>query len=320
MESELPLYLYFVVLALSIAALVWGAERFVTGAAGIASNLGLSPLIVGLTVVSFGTSAPEILVSATAALNESPSLAVGNALGSNLANIGLVLAITALITPLAINIRIARIEVPIMILVTVIAGIILWDNFLGRTESIVLAACLVLFLFYLCKTANQHEIDPELEIRRMRWLTAAILTLGGLFLLVISSNTLVWSAREIATAFGVSDLVIGITVVAVGTSLPELAASVASAIKGHAEMAIGNVIGSNVFNLTAVLPIAGIIYPAHIVDANFWQDYGSVLALSLFMGAICLFKAQTGSRGFLGRFPAIIMLLAYISYYILLLN
>lgn len=319
MESELPLYLYFIVLALSIGALVWGAERFVAGAGGIASNLGLSPLIIGLTVVSFGTSAPEILVSASAALNQSSSLAVGNALGSNLANIGLVLGITALITPLAINPRIARTEIPIMVLVTLIAGAVLWNNFLGQMESIGLLVCLVIFLIYLCKTANQHEIDPELDIHQMRWLKAGLLTFGGLLLLVFSANTLVWSATEIATSFGVSDLVIGITVVAVGTSLPELAASIASALKGHAEMAIGNVIGSNVFNLTAVLPVAGIIYPAEIVDANFWQDYGSVLLLSLFLSGVCLFKSSKGSNGSLGRSAAIVMLAAYISYYALLL-
>lgn len=320
MESQLSLYLYFIVLALSIGALVWGAERFVAGAAGIASNLGLSPLIIGLTVVSFGTSAPEILVSATAALNQAPSLAVGNALGSNLANIGLVLGITALITPLAITRRIAKTEMPIMVLVTVIAGAVLWNGYLGRMESLGLVICLVIFLIYLCKTANQHEIDPELNIQRMRWLTAGLLTIGGLILLVLSSNTLVWSATAIARSFGVSDLVIGITVVAVGTSLPELAASIASALKGHAEMAIGNVIGSNVFNLTAVLPVAGIIYPAQIADANFWQDYGSVLLLSLFLCAVCLYKAGKKGSGSVSRTPAIVMLLAYIGYYALLLT
>ena len=316
----MPVYLYFIVLAVSIATLVWGAERFVTGSAGIASNLGLSPLVIGLTVVSFGTSAPEILVSAMAALNRSPSLAVGNALGSNLANIGLVLGITALIVPLSINARIARVEILIMILVTLTAGLILWDDFLGRYESVVLVLCLGLFLIYLYKTASQHEIDPELEVHRMRWLMAIALSAGGLVLLLLSSNSLVWSATNIARNFGVSDLLIGITVVAVGTSLPELAASIAGALKGHTEMAVGNVIGSNIFNLTAVLPVAGMIYPAEITGANFWRDYGSVLVLSLFMGAVCLFSCRSGRRGTLGRGPAVVMLAAYISYYVALLE
>ena len=319
MESELPLYLYFLVLALSIGALVWGAERFVSGSAGIASNLGLSPVIIGLTLVSFGTSAPEILVSASAALNQSPSLAVGNALGSNLANIGLVLGVTALITPLLIKRRIARIEMPIMVAVTLIAGAVLYNNFLGRMESIGLAVCLLLFLMYLGKTARQHETDPELGIQQMRWLKAVLLTLGGLLLLILSSNTLVWSATEIARSVGVSDLLIGITLVAVGTSLPELAASIASALKGHAEIAIGNVIGSNIFNLTAVLPVAGIIYPARIEGAHFWQDFGSVLLLTLFLSVVCLMNSRKGGSGSLGRVSATLMLGAYIGYYALLL-
>lgn len=320
MDSELPLYLYFLALVLSIAALVWGAERFVAGSAGIASNLGLSPLIIGLTVVSFGTSAPEILVSATAALSGSPSLAVGNALGSNLANIGLVLAITALIVPLKINARMALTEVPIMIAITVAAGFVVWDGYLGRYESIALACCLVLFMVYLCLTARQHEVDPELDIHKIAWLNAAILTLGGLLLLMLSSRALVWSASEIAGSFGVSELVIGITVVAVGTSLPELAASVTGALKGHTDMAIGNVIGSNIFNMTAVLPVAGIIYPAAIEGANFWQDYGYVFALSLFLAIVCLLKARSASKGYLGRVTGVVMLLAYISYYVVLLG
>lgn len=320
MESELPLYLYFIVLAVSIGGLIWGAERFVVGAAGVASNLGLSPLIIGLTVVSLGTSAPEILVSATAALNQSPSLAVGNALGSNLANMGLVLAITALIIPLTINARIARAEVPIMVLVTLIAGAVLWDGFLGRFESLTLVAALILFMIYLGKTASQHPVDPNIEIHTMKWIRAAGLTLGGLILLIVSSNALVHSATKIATAFGVSELVIGLTVVAVGTSLPELAASVTGALKGHADMAIGNVIGSNIFNLTAVLPIAGIIYPSAIDGANFWQDYGSVLALSVLISGICFYKMTSRSSGVIGRAPAMLMLLIYLGYYGLLFS
>lgn len=317
---NLPLYLYFLSLAISIGALVWGAERFVAGAACIASNMGLSALIIGLTVVSFGTSAPEILVSASAAFSGSPSLAVGNALGSNLANMGLVLAITAFVFPLSINARIARAEVPIMIAVTLLAGWVLWNGILGRYESLILVACLIAYMVYVVKTAAAHPVDPTLEIHREPWSKALALTLGGLVLLLIASNALVWSASAIAHAFGVSELIIGITVVAVGTSLPELAASVAGAVKGHSEMAIGNVIGSNIFNLTAVLPVAGIIRSGPIEGANYWMDFGPVLALSLFLGLICLIRTQGNKEGTLGRFAATLMLACYIGYYGLLFS
>lgn len=317
--SSLPIYIHFIILALAIGALVWSADLFVDGAASVARNMGLSPLIIGLTIVSFGTSAPEILVSASAAAAGSPSLAVGNALGSNLANMGLVLAITALVFPIRIDSRIAHREVPIMVAVTLLAGWVLWNGFLGRIESIVLATTLVFYMVYLVKTASQHPVDPTLDVHRSPWSRAILYTLGGLILLLIASNVLVWSATSIASYYGVSELIIGITIVAVGTSLPELAASVAGAIKGHSEMAIGNVIGSNIFNLAAVLPVAGIVRPGFIDGANFWMDFGPVLLLSLLLGAICIHHTTGNHSGILGRKAAGLMLLLYISYYVLLI-
>ncbi len=317
--SSLPIYIHFIILALAIGALVWSADLFVDGAASVARNMGLSPLIIGLTIVSFGTSAPEILVSASAAAAGSPSLAVGNALGSNLANMGLVLAITALVFPIRIDSRIAHREVPIMVAVTLLAGWVLWNGFLGRIESILLATTLVFYMVYLVKTASQHPVDPTLDVHRSPWSRAILYTLGGLILLLIASNVLVWSATSIASYYGVSELIIGITIVAVGTSLPELAASVAGAIKGHSEMAIGNVIGSNVFNLAAVLPVAGIVRPGLIDGANFWMDFGPVLLLSLLLSAICIHHTTGNHNGILGRKAAGLMLLLYISYYVLLI-
>ncbi len=317
--SSLPIYIHFIILALAIGALVWSADLFVDGAASVARNMGLSPLIIGLTIVSFGTSAPEILVSASAAAAGSPSLAVGNALGSNLANMGLVLAITALVFPIRIDSRIAHREVPIMVAVTLLAGWVLWNGFLGRIESIVLATTLVFYMAYLVKTASQHPVDPTLDVHRSPWSRAILYTLGGLILLLITSNVLVWSATSIASYYGVSELIIGITIVAVGTSLPELAASVAGAIKGHAEMAIGNVIGSNIFNLAAVLPVAGIVRPGLIDGANFWMDFGPVLLISLLLSAICIHHTIGNHSGILGRKAAGLMLLLYISYYVLLI-
>jgi len=317
----------FPILLVGIAALVWSADRFVEGASGIAEHLGLSPLIIGLTVVSIGTSAPEIFVSANAALDKSTGLAVGNALGSNLANMGLVLGITALICPLAISPAPARREGIIMLFVTAMTGAILFDSFLGRFESILLLACLVLFIGYLIRTTSgeskqtPHPTSSEItnteitnteitntEITSTKTTDVAaqtskpslqrsiITTLYGLVLLIISARILVWSATGIATNFGVSDLVIGVTVVAVG-----------------------NVLGSNIFNILAVLPVAGVIYPMEISDIDFLRDFGTVFVLSLLFVCTCLWKTRTGVKGILGRPAGIGLLAIYIGYYYWLL-
>ncbi len=319
MDAEFPHSLNLILLIVSIGALLWGADRFVAGCASIASNLGLSPLIIGLTVVSFGTSAPEILVSASAALAGSASMAVGNALGSNMANMGLVLACTALIFPLRVDSRVSHSAVPIMIVITLLAGVILWDGTLSRPESALLVGCLLAYMLYLARTAGSRPLDPDLKIHRSPWGRAIFLTLGGLLFLLIGSNVLVISASGLASALGISDLVIGITVVAVGTSLPELATSVAGALRGHSEMVIGNIIGSNIFNLTAVLPVAGLIQPGLIAGANFHLDTAPVIGLSLILALICLWKTRAYKSGSLSRPTGALMLLLYIGYYGVLL-
>ena len=323
MESEISLFIVIPLLVIGIAALVWAADRFVEGAASIAHHFGLSALLIGLTVISIGTSAPEILVSANAALDKSSGLAVGNALGSNLANIGLVLAITALISPLAIRPKIARSEVPIMLGVTVIAGVILVNSYLGRWESFFLLLCLILFIVFLIikskKGSVQDSGEREESIPQMPLKRSVLITFFGLVVLILSSRLLVWSASEFASQFGVSDLVIGVTIVAVGTSLPELAASLAGALKGHSDMAIGNILGSNIFNLLAVLPVAGIIYPTQVEGISFVRDYGTVFTLSALLGLACLWKTRQNKTGQLGRPLASIMLLIYIGYYCWLL-
>lgn len=319
MENQISLFILIPLLLVGIALLVWSADRFVEGGAAIANHFGLSPLLIGLTIISIGTSAPEIFVSANAAINHSSGLAVGNALGSNLANVGLVLAITALITPLAVNPGIARTEVPIMLAVTVLAGAILVNSYLGRWESLLLLAALVLFILFLIyktrKGSDVSSVASEVEIPKMPLKKAVVITLTGVVLLVISSRGLVWSASELASQFDVSDLVIGVTIVAVGTSLPELAASLAGALKGHSDMAIGNVLGSNIFNLLAVLPVAGIIYPMHIEDTDFVRDFGTVMFISLLLGASCLWKTRGNQRGYIGRLLAVMLLAIYVGYY-----
>jgi len=298
--------------------LVWSAERFVFGASGLARNLGVSPLIIGMTIMGFGTSAPEMLVSGMAAANGNPAIGVGNALGSNIANIGLVIGATALIMPLAVSSRILRREYPMLGLVTLLAGILLWDLELSRLDGVILGVSTVLLLVWLVWVSKRpHAADPletefEIEIPSDLSMGRAVLwTLLGLVILVLSSRLLVWGAVEVARDLGVSDLVIGLSIIAVGTSLPELAASVMSAMKKEHDMAIGNVIGSNMFNLLAVLALPGLIHPSLLDEAVVHRDYVVVVALT-----IALFVMAYGfkGRGRVNRFEGGLLLTGFAAY------
>jgi cation:H+ antiporter len=249
--------------------LIWGADRFVVGAASTARNLGLSPLLIGLTLVGMATSGPEIFVSITASLAGDPALAAGNAIGSNIANIGLVLGMTALIMPITVRSVTLRREMPALLAVTLIVTMVFINSKLGRLEGTLLIGTLVLVLYWLVVLGSRAgasdpialdyaaEIPANMPMRRaIVWLTI------GLVVLLAGSHLLVWGAQNLAVAFGVSELVIGLTIVAIGTSLPELAVSMISAFKGEHDMAIGNIIGSNLFNSLAVIGIAGLIHPA----------------------------------------------------------
>ncbi len=315
--------------------LVWSADRFVGGSAAIASNLGMSKLIVGLTIVSLGTSAPEIVVAISAALKDSSELAVGNALGSNLANIGLVLGITALVAPLPIQRHLLTQEIPILLAVTALAGLFLWDAQINFVEGFILAALLIPLIGLMIYNKKKHPSPEEEDVDTpdLSNLKAGIWFILGLSLLIISSEVLVWGAREVALSFGVSPLVIGLTVIAVGTSLPELAASVASALKGHHDIALGNIIGSNIFNILAVMSVPGLIAPSLMDSAVFSRDYLSMAGITAFLAAaICLdyfirnmpkgesSGTHPGSHGLLGRRIGCLLLLAYIGYYLLLFS
>ena len=311
-------------IAVGIAGLVWSANKFVDGAVALAKDLGVSPLVIGLTVVSIGTSAPEILVAASAALQGSSELAVGNALGSNLANIGLVLGSTLLISPIIVRKQLLKQDIPMLVAITLIAGVVLFNNYLGRLESwglLILFVVFLVFSVWFNKSHPQHD-DPEIpEVDPQSLPRAAIRTLFGLTLLVLFSNLLVWGATQTAQAFGVSDLVIGLTIVAVGTSLPELAASIASALKGHAEIAIGNVIGSNVFNLLTVLPVAGIIQASALPSETFSRDYLSMLGLTLLFVVVLIAKQASNPSAEQIRIPRVaglLFILPYAAYYLLL--
>ena len=311
--------LYFIAaIVAGFAILIWGADRFVDGAANIARNIGVSPLIVGLTIVGFGTSAPEMLVSALAAFDGLPALGVGNAIGSNIANIGMVLGITILITPLTVNSNTLKREFPMLALVMALALWLLWDQFLGFNDGLILFIGFILTLVGMAWSAMkssqtdplQREFDDEDAKISMTTQQATIKFLIGLIALLIGSKALVWGATGIAIQLGVSELVIGLTIVAIGTSLPELAASIMSALKNEHDLAIGNILGSNVFNILAVLAMPGLIMPAAIDSELLQRDFSIMILLFVLLFAFSKYV----KAGRIGRIAGSILLLIYIAY------
>jgi len=301
------------------ALLVWGANHFVNGAAGLARNLGVSPLLIGLTIVGLGTSAPEILVSTMASIQGNPGLSIGNALGSNITNIALILGITALVSPLYVHSNTLHREYPVLLLVTLGASALMLDQNLGRLDGILLLVSLFVVMFWIVRLSSQRKADDPLlkelekELPQPMSTSAAILWFSiGLLILLISSRILVWGAINIATAFGVSDLVIGLTIVAIGTSLPELAASIASAMKHEHDLAIGNIIGSNIYNLLAVLCIPGLIIPGDFAIEVILRDIPIMIGLTValfFMG-----YSFKNSSGHINRFEGAVLVSAFIAY------
>jgi len=306
--------------------LIWSADLFVAGAASIAENMGMSPIVIGLTIVSLGTSAPEVLVSITAAMSGAGNLAIGNAIGSNLANIGLVLGITLLVAPLMVHSSCMRKEIPTLILVTIGTGVLLLDNALSRWDGILMIATLSALVIFMLRSQQQdealvgeaeEEYLPHLSPLRA-WMTFAL----GLALLVASSRLLVWGAVDIAESIGVSELVIGLTIIAVGTSLPELAATVASALRGHTEIALGNVIGSNLFNLLVVMAIPGLFGTAWLEPSVLTRDYPTMTILTLVLAAAILIgRKRSRSRdgqSYVGRSTGVLLVSSYALYYYVL--
>jgi cation:H+ antiporter len=301
-----------------LGLLVWSADRFVVGAAGLARNLGVPPLLIGLTVVGFGTSAPEILVSTMAALQDNPGLAIGNAIGSNIANIALILGMTALIAPLTVKSHVLRREYPLLLAVSVGAYLLLRDGTLDRMDGIVLLCALVISMLLLVRIGMQRDNHDPLVDELEAEIPSDMSTLGaigwfvlGLALLIVSSRMLVWGAVEVALAFGVSDLVIGLTIVAIGTSLPELAASIMSALKKEHDLAIGNVIGSNIWNLLAVLGIPGLLAPGLLPAGAVERDMLVMLALTL---ALFIMGRASKTHGVINRVEGGLLLACFIAY------
>ena len=308
---------YSAVIAVGLLALIWSADRFVDGATAIARRAGLTPMLIGLTIVSVGTSAPEILISIMSALVESGELAVGNALGSNIANVGLVLGVTLLFSSITLRRDTTWIDLPLLTLVVLVTWFLLYDLELSRSNSFILLGMLALFFFRVAQHTRQSNDDSEAhEIPTLTLSQAWLSFIVGLALLIASSRILVWAASHIATALGVSELVIGLTIVAVGTSLPELAASVMSALKGHADMALGAIVGSNMFNILLVLAIPGLWGSLSLQTAVVSRDMVAVFLTTLVLALAALWRWNGASgSGTLGRGTGSLLLSLYIAYY-----
>ena len=313
-------------IVIAIAILVWSADRFVYGAAGTAKHLKVSPLIIGLVIMGFGTSAPEMMVSSLAALEGSPSIGIGNAIGSNIANIALVLGFTALIMPITVRSEILRREFPLLLAITAATGIILMDYSLDRVDGAILLTSLIVLLFWLIQSGKSNnnsesqdslstEVSAELieEIPQNLPIGWAIFwTITGFAFLLISSKVIVSSAVEIAEIFKVSELIIGLTIIAIGTSLPELAASITAARKNEHDMAIGNIIGSNLFNILGVLALPGLIAPSIIEESVLNRDFTVMLSLTVLLYLMAtIFKSDSKS---IGRIEGAILLTCFVSY------
>ena len=298
----------------SLVILYFGAEWLVSGASSFAARLGVSPLIIGLTIVSMGTSAPELVVSIKAAMNGQSALSIGNVLGSNLFNVGIILGISALIYPLAIKRQLLKFDAPVMVLTAVLFFILFIDGKLSFPEALLFVFLFLAYMAYLFVTSlkNKHSVGEGEEIIKQykHWAIDVLLIVLGLAGLVYGSNLLVDNAIIIAQKLGMSEALIGLTIVAAGTSMPELATSVVAALKKRSDIAIGNVVGSNIFNLLLILGVAGVIYPIETPDINI-MDSLFVVGIS----ALLWFFMKIGTR--VRRWQGVIFLGVYLVYFLI---
>ncbi|MCT7942077.1 MULTISPECIES: calcium/sodium antiporter [Shewanella] len=305
-------------LCAGLAVLVFSADKFVYGASAFARNLGLPPMLIGLTIVAMGSSAPEMFVAATASMDGMNDTAVGNVLGSNIANITLILGLTALLGAISVSSKTLKREIPLMLAATVLAGYLIHDGMLARYEGIILLVAFLSVMGWFIYQAMTNkdtdimgeEMDAEIPkdvptIRAIMWI------LVGMVLLPLSAGWMVDGAVGIAKIYGLSDLVIGLTIIAVGTSLPELAACIAGVLKKEDDLAIGNIVGSNLFNILAVLAIPGLISPGEVDATAIDRDFYMVLATSIALAVLVL---SSGAKQQLTRWHGILLLLTFIAY------
>ncbi len=314
----MQIFLQILILIAGFALLVKGADWLVDGAAGIAERAGMSKLVIGLTIVAMGTSAPEAAISISAAVKGSADIAVGNVLGSNILNVLMILGLTAVITPLAVHKTTVKYEIPFVFFITVIFALVgLRDKVLGRVDGAVLWVLFIAYLFYLYymskkqRPHKKHKQDvPEEEpVRQPLW-KLILLFLVGLGLIIFGSNIAVDAATTIAEILGVSQRIIGLTIVALGTSLPELVTSVTAARKKEADIAVGNIVGSNIFNLLFVIGTAALITPVPYEAKFVFDSVVAILSIVLLWGCVFLPKRRT-----LQRWGGIIMLVCYALYF-----
>ncbi|HII3732105.1 TPA: calcium/sodium antiporter [Pasteurella multocida] len=298
--------------------LVWSADRFVDGAAALARYLGMSPLLIGILIIGFGTSMPEMVVSALSALNGSPGIALGNAYGSNITNIALILGLTALIKPLTVHGSVIKKELPILLIVTVLSAYFLFDMRIARLEAIVLLALFIGYVVWTIWSSKKQRASVQANKPVFTFKAALFWLIVGLALLMVSSQLLIWGAVKIAHYLGVSDLVIGLTVVAIGTSLPEVAASIAAARKGEVDLAVGNIIGSNLYNTLAVVGLAGVIMPIQAEHEVLSRDMLVMLSLTLALFILGFIAYKKRSQ--IGRLTGFLFLSSYIGYTLFLIQ
>lgn len=319
----------FLALTVGLIGLIWSANLFVSGSASAAKHLGMTPTMIGLTIVAFGTSAPEMIVSAGAAFDGVPDMGIGNAIGSNIANIGLVLGVTALIAKIPVNAGLMRLEVPLLVAASLLSCLFLWDYQLEHYEGYILLGCTVIVGLILVRHSRKESqnglsstnlaAEIEEEIPDLSAIKSFVWLLCGLLTLLLFADILVWSAKTLAIHFGVSPMIIGLTVVALGTSLPELAASIASALKGHHDIALGNIVGSNILNILAVMALPGIIMPTTLEASVLHRDLATMMLLTSLLVFVMWIKtrksAQTASNPAIGRILGLLFLAGYIGYY-----
>jgi len=313
-----------IVLLIGLALLVWSSDIFVDGAASVSNHLAISPLIIGVVVLGFGTSMPEIIVSTLAALDNSPGLAIGNAVGSNIANIGMVLGVAALISPIVIKSSILKRELPMLLAISLGAYALVLDGNLGFADGIVLVVALILAVIWMIKANKElnpsdplssetiQAVDtlPELSMKK-----SIVFVVGGLLILMVSAKMMVWGAVEIATAFEISEAVIGLTIIAIGTSLPELAAAISAARKNEADLMIGNIIGSNMFNILAVLAVPALLSPSILDSDMLIIDMPVMLGFTVLM---LLFALPRNGIAVINKSKGLLLTIGFVAYLIVL--
>lgn len=305
-------------LVIGLIALIWSADRFIDGASGVAGHFGMPPLLIGILIVGFGTSAPELVVSAIAAAQNNPGLALGNAFGSNIANIALILGATTILIPITVQSSILRKELPLLAAATALVAYLVWDLSISLLDGVIMLVALAGVMSWTTyqglkngDDALAEEFTEELESKKSSLGNSFFWLILGMIILAGSSQSMVWGATEIATALGVSEFVIGLTVVAIGTSLPELASSIAAARKGEHDIVVGNIIGSNLFNTLAVVGLAAVIRPFEPDAAILTRDLPAVIGLTVALFLVCY---RRGGSGTVTRFEGTLLLIAFFGY------